>query len=44
MQTGALPALPLDVGGGPLLKVKSFQKVSLSYVLDGFSSSMVALS
>ena len=29
MQTGALPALPLDVGGGPLLKVRCFQKVSL---------------
>ena len=29
MQTGALPALPLDVGGGPLLKVRSFQNVSL---------------
>ena len=28
MQTGALPALPLDVGGGPLLKVRCFQKVS----------------
>ena len=29
MQTGALPALPLDVGGGPLLKVRCFQNVSL---------------